>query len=182
MITQTACFTGPRASKMPYDEKSAHHERLEKVLKSEIIRLIREGVSEFFCGGQTGIDTLAALLVIGIKEELGTTARLHLALPYKGMQAAFSAVQKDDFGWIEKSADTVVYLGEKYAPHCYRDQNRYMVEKSDYLIAVAHAQTPRSGTQMTMGMARRKGIEVTAINPLTFEIMREPPTRPPVRF
>lgn len=173
MTIKSACFTGPRDSKMPYDEKSAYHEKLEKVLRRQIIRLIRIGVSEFYTGGQTGIDTLAALLVISIREELETTAKLNLVLPYRNMQAGFSELQKDNYNWIERSADTVVYLNEKYTPNCYRERNRYMVEKSDFLIGVADTERPHSGTHMTINLASKKGIEIILINPVTFNIIRE---------
>ena len=171
--TLSACFTGPRTSKMPYDEKSVQHEKLEKILKTEILKLIRIGVSEFYCGGQTGIDTLAALLVLQIRDEIGTTARLHLALPYKDIYVGFTLMQKDNLRWILKNADTVTYINEKYTSDCYKEQNRYMVERSDYLIAVAEAERPHSGTYMTINMARKKGIEIILIDLLTFKISRK---------
>ncbi len=172
MITQSACFTGPRASKMPYSETSASHERLETILKQEILSFIRNGVSEFYTGGQTGIDTLAALLVISLIDEIGTTAHLHLVLPFKDMQAGFTRLQRDDFDWIKRHADTVTYISETYTPDCYRKRNRYMIEKSQYLIAVAGKQTPHSGTHMTINMARKKGIDIVTINPITFDVTR----------
>ena len=165
MIIQSACFAGPRAAKLPYGETSVEYGRLEDALKAEIIGLVREGVSEFYTGGQTGIDTLAAQLVLSIREELGTTANLHLALPYRNMHAGFSALQRD--------ADTVSYLYDEYAPGCYRERDRYMVERSDYLVAVAGSPTPHSGTHMTIGMAREKGIYVRIIHPLTYKVTRE---------
>ena len=173
MTTLSACFTGPRESKMPYEQTCAEYGKLELVLKVEIIKLIRRGVSEFYTGGQTGIDTLAAMLVVSIRQELMTTANLNLVLPHKNMAARFSTIQKDDFNWIKRSADTVVCLGDGYTSGCYRRRNRYMVEKSDYLIAVAGAKRPYSGTYMTLGMARRKGIETIVIDPLSFEVTRE---------
>lgn len=108
MVIQSACFAGPRAAKLPYDETSAGYGRLEDVLKTEIIRLVREGVSEFYTGGQTGVDTLAAQLVLSIRDELGTTARLHLALPHPDMHAGFSALQpgkKQVYGGAERLSD-----------------------------------------------------------------------------
>lgn len=173
MVILSACFAGPRAAKLPYEETSAEYERLEDVLKEQIVRLVREGVSAFYTGGQTGVDTLAAQLVLRIREELGTTARLHLALPYRSMHAGFSALQRDASEWIEKGADTVAYLHEGYTAGCYRERNRHMVERSDYLIAVAGSFGQRSGTHMAIGMARRKGIKITLIHPLTYEVTEE---------
>jgi Uncharacterized protein conserved in bacteria len=182
MTILSACFAGPRASKMPYKDTSAEYDRLEVVLKAEIMTLVRIGVSEFYIGGQTGIDTLAALLVLQIKEEIGTTARLHLVLPYKGMQASLSIQQWDDFEWIEQRADTVTALHKEYVPGCYRERNRYMVERSDYLIAVAGKSVPHSGTHMTIDMAKRKGIDIAVIDPVSFVIKRETARGRLIRF
>ena len=35
MTIKSACFTGPRASKMPHDAKSVFHEKLEKIFSSK---------------------------------------------------------------------------------------------------------------------------------------------------
>ena len=129
MTTLSACFIGPRESRMPYAETSAEYGKLELVLKAQIIKLIRMGVSEFYTGGQTGIDTLAAMLVISIRQELMTTANLNLVLPHRNMAVWFSTLQKDNFDWIKRSADTVMCLNERYTPGCYRRRSRYMVEK-----------------------------------------------------
>ena len=165
----SVAFAGHRASKLPYNNTSKEHERLEKILKAEIVKLIRLGVSEFYVGGQTGIDTLAALLVMNIKEEFGTTANLNLVMPYKGMENSFTVLQKENYEWIKQSARTVTYLNEKYTPECYRQRNRYMIDKSDYLIAVSTGDE-RSGTQMTINMAKKKGIEIRIIDPIFYEV------------
>ncbi len=54
MLYKSACFTGPRESKMPYGDRTACHERLKTILREQILSLIREGVSDFYTGGQTG--------------------------------------------------------------------------------------------------------------------------------
>ncbi len=169
----SACFSGPRASKMPYLETSKEHEKLENVLKAEIARLIWEGVSEFYVGGQTGIDTLAALLVMNIKEEFRTTANINLVVPYKGMENSFTVLQKENFEWIKQSAKTVIYMNDKYTKNCYRERNQYMVDGSDYLGAVMMEDEIHSGTQMTINMARKKKREIIILNLVTLEIEYE---------
>lgn len=173
MLTKPACFIGPKASNMPYSEKSALHEKLEEIMRAEIIKLIRIGVSEFFTGGQTGVDMLAALLIINIREELLTTANLNLVLPYRNIQNGFSKLQKDNFDWILGSANTVTCLPEKYTHICYREANRYMVDKSGFLIAVEDEGKPGKETQMAIDMAWKKGMNTVIINPLNFRITRE---------
>jgi uncharacterized phage-like protein YoqJ len=78
------------------------------------------------------------------------------------MYTGFSKIQKENFSRILKNADTVIYASEKYTPGCYRKMKRYMVERSDYLIAVAQAAEP--GAHMIMIIARKKGIEIVIID------------------
>lgn len=170
MKTLSTCVTGHRASKMPYSDTSIEHEKLENVLKEQIIELIRLGVSEFYTGGQNGIDELTALMVLHVRDELQTTANLHLVLPYEGIDKYYNLVQKEHFEYIKKQASTVTILHDKYVNGCFRDRNRYMVDRSDYLIAVQMKDDSGSGTQMTINMAREKGIEVRVIEPVSYEV------------
>ena len=172
MRIKSACFAGHRASKMPYNEMSKEHEILENILKEEIIKLIRDGVSEFYAGGQKGIDTLAALLVLNIEEEFGTTANLNLVLPYENMQSGFSLLQMDNIERIKQKANAIIILNDEYTTSCYRERNKYMIDKSDYLIAVCMEKSSRSGTKMTINMAKKIGLEIIKINPVTYEVAR----------
>lgn len=169
----SACFIGSRASNMPYSEKSALHEKLEETLRAEIIRMIWSGVSEFYTGAQTGVDMLSALLVLNIRDELMTTANLNLVLPYRDIYKRFSKLQKDNYDWILGSANTIMCLREKYTPHCYREKNRYMVEKCDYFIAVGDEGKPERETQMAVNTARKKEMNIVIINPLNFKIRKK---------
>lgn len=170
MQTLSACFTGHRASKIPYSDTSIEHEKLENVLKEQIIELIWLGVSEFYTGGQNGIDELTALMVLYVAEEIGTTANLHLVLPYKGVEKHYNLIQKEHFEHIKRQASTVTILHDKYTSGCFRARNSYMVDRSDFLIAVQMLGDSSSGTQMTINMAMEKGIEVRVIDPISYYI------------
>lgn len=166
----SACFSGHRANKMPYSEIGKEYEKLENIIKEEITKLIREGVSEFFAGGQNGCDEVCSLIVMHLKEELGTTANLNLVLPYSGMDKGFTDIQKDNFKWIKQKAKTIKVLHEKHTKNCYRKRNQYLVDNSDFLIAIRMKNALHSGTQMTINLAKKKGIEVRIINPITYEV------------
>lgn len=172
--TLSACFSGYTECKMPYSETSKEHEKLEEVLKTEIARLIWEGVSEFYVGGLTGIDTLAALLVMNIKEEFRTTANINLVVPYKGIENSFTVLQRENFEWIKQSAKTVTYMNDKYTKNCYRERNQYLVDNSDYLVAVMMEDETHSGTKMTINMGKEKSVEVRIIDPITYEVKTIP--------
>jgi nucleoside 2-deoxyribosyltransferase len=49
-----------------------------------------------------------------------------------------------------------------------------MVDNSDFLIAVLDKKHKDSGTTMTINMAKRKGIEILIIDPVTYEVERIP--------
>lgn len=163
MTKSAACFTGHRESKLPYSITSKEYGEIENKLKDEITNLIRLGVTEYYVGGQTGIDTTCAQLVIHLRDELYTTLNLHLVIPYKGMDISFNQRQKDDYEWVMKNADSITFLHDKYTPSCFRERNQYMVDRSDYLIAVWD-RSKRSGTAMAMNMGRRKGINIIIIS------------------
>lgn len=168
----SACFTGHRESKMPYTVISKEHEKLENIIKEEIERLIRLGVTEFYVGGQTGIDELAGLMIIYLRDEIGIKAKLNLILPYRGMDKNYNSIQKVHFDWISKKADSVIILNDYYTKNCYRQRNQYMVDKSDFLIAVKMKDALCSGTQMCINIAKKKGIEIRIIDTATYKIGR----------
>lgn len=176
--TITVAFAGHRASKMPYDEKSKEHEKLEQILKSEILDTMRNGASEFYCGYQSGIDTLEALMVLHLKEEIGTTANLNIIIPYKKMYNSFDDMQKINADWIIDRANNVDVLHEEYTKDCYKERNIKMIQKANILIAVLKKDNKHSGTQMTITLAKKKGIEVRIIDPVTYEIEVIPAKKP----
>jgi uncharacterized phage-like protein YoqJ len=163
----SCCFSGHRASKMPYSDISTKHKHLEDLLTQVIDDCILKGVVDFYVGGQNGIDTLAGLLVLWIKDLTRANINLHLVLPYKDFDATFTPLQRDDFEWIKKYAASVKYIHDNYTKSCFRDRNQYMIDKSDYLIAVCKKGHARSGTRMTINMAKKRGIEVIWIDPIT---------------
>ena len=177
--TITVAFAGHRARKMPYDEKSKEHEKLERILKSEILNTMRNGAPEFYCGYQSGIDTLAALMEINLMEEIGTKANLNIIIPYKKMYNSFDDMQKINADWITDRANNVDVLHEEYTKGCYKERNKKMMQKANILIAVFIKDSKHSGTQMTISLAKKKGIEIRIINPVTYEIEVIPAKYPP---
>ena len=148
MQLKSAIFTGPKEKELPFSIDSKEYEDMKNKLKEEIADLIWLGVSEFYVGGQTGIDALCAGIVIGLREELYTTANLHLVIPYRGMEKEFNQRQMDEFDWIMENANSALYISDNLPivkrlfykffnilPKCFKDRNRYMVKRSNYLLA-----------------------------------------------
>lgn len=174
MKTKSSCFTGHRENKLPYNIKSKEYELVENQIKDEILRLINIGVTDFYVGGQTGVDTTSAQLVIYLRDVCGYPIKLHLVIPYKDMYMFSTPLQQDDFVFIQKRVDSEVVLNEKYVKDCFRQRNQYMIDRSDYLVAVWDGNR-NSGTWMTINMGNKKGLHITIINiPLTQKKEEQP--------
>lgn len=170
MKTMSACFAGYTTSELPYEELSKEYEGLENVLKKEITRLMRLGVSEFYVGGQNGIDETCSLLVLYLKEHIGATANLNLVLPHLDITKEFTELQRDNLEWINRHAKTVKILHKDYSENCYEEQHQYMIGKSDFLIAVQIQNKHNIEIQNTIDIAKIKGIEIIIIDPLSYNI------------
>jgi len=74
MNNHSCCFTGHRD--IPTEARASIQKRLE----AEVINLILQGVTDFYAGGALGFDTMAAIMVLSLKEDF-PQIRLCLALP-----------------------------------------------------------------------------------------------------
>ena len=175
----SCCFAGHRESKLPYKYGTDQYEKLRNILKDVIKDLIKCGVANWYAGCQNGIDNLASMIVLELKEEIGTTAYLHLIQPYKDMELDFEPRQEQEYQEIKSNADSFQVLHQIKTSNCYRERNQRMVDKSDFLIAVLDRRQSASGTIMTINMAKRKGIEIRIIDAVTYEVETIPAKTPP---
>lgn len=106
---QSACFTGHR--KISGDIANLT-ERLYDTIEQGIIDL---GLTDFYTGGSTGFDELAARTVLKLCE-VYQHIKLHLILPCSNEEqtAKWTASQKTEFYRILELADTVEYTSEHY--------------------------------------------------------------------
>ena len=108
--------------------------------------LVDSGYNALHHGDCIGMDALA--------HELGVLYEylIYIHPPINNKYRAFKDRQKRD-AWVSP-------------PKPYRQRNQEIVDASDYLIAVPEDPNninPRSGTSMTINMAKRKGIPVMVI-------------------
>lgn len=175
----SCCITGHREMKLPYRYGTEKYRQLKETLKAEIKSLMRQGVAHWYAGCQNGIDNLSAVIVLELATELNSTAYLHLVQPYEGMEKEFNQRQRQEFEMIKAKAKSIQVLNKTKTPDCYQERNHYMVDQSDFLIAVLDKRHMASGTIMTINMAKRKGMEIQIIDPLTYEVERIPAKIPP---
>ncbi len=154
---RACCFTGHR---------KISHEKLSSVLtrlQLEIGLMTERGVNHFITGGALGFDTLAALAVIGIKQQT-EDAFLHLMLPCHDQCYHWTQRDIEVYNYIKSRADSFDYVAEHYHSGVMQLRNRAMVDASANCIcywdsSIANEKTG-SGTLYTVNYARKSGIQI----------------------
>lgn len=125
-------------------------------IKSEVIKAINSGVTEFLNGGQGSFDWMAASVVHDLKKDY-PDIKSYLIIPY----LSFSIRDKDLF-------DEVIYP-EGFEKYHFKSaipaRNKYMVDQSQY--AICYVDHGWGGAAQTYERAKKKGL--TIVNLGTYE-------------
>lgn len=148
---RTCCFTGHR------DVKKSEYERLATAICSMIDTLHTEGFTEYICGGALGFDTVAAVTVINLKK-LYPDIRLIIAKPCPEQASRWAEPDRALYQRILDRADEVVTVSPVYTRSCMLERNRYMVDRSEMLIA--YVKRAEGGSAYTLRYAEKKGLDI----------------------
>jgi len=134
------CFTGHRVL------SEAEQQNVLNTLNDKIQEIIDQGVTVFRNGGALGFDTLAALHILALKKKY-PQIKLYMDLPHRGQAQHWTAEEQRVYEYILACADKVTYVSDTYRAGCMQKRNRYMVDRSDYVIA--YVRKVRSGSYYT---------------------------------
>ncbi|MEG1559579.1 MAG: SLOG family protein [Clostridia bacterium] len=166
----TCSFAGYRPQKLSilYDELSSPCVLLKRRLKSEIERMIENNnVATFISGMAMGIDLIAAEIVLIVKKERPyDDIRLVTAIPFEGQDDSWCGEYRKRYRHVLDMADEQVIISEYYTRACMYERNRYMVDNSDYIIAVFDGKS--GGTKYTLDYAIKRGVGSVVIDPRDF--------------
>lgn len=163
-IKTTCCFTGHRPEKLPGNgnvTESMALRRILSVLRLAIEEAVNEGYKTFVSGMAPGIDLWSATFIRDLKVK-NPEINLVCVLPCKDQKKSLYGENLYDYNLILDSASQVICLNEKYTSFCMRERNQFMVDHSSKIIAVVN--NYRSGTGMTINMAKKKGIDIRVID------------------
>lgn len=159
---KTCCFTGHRPQTLGFGEKTKKCDYLKTSIKSEIVKLIEnEGVKNFISGMALGVDTYAAKIVLELKEQYPDIT-LECAIPCENQAEKWHEPERDTYYDIIEHCDKETMLQTRYTPYCMQKRNEYMVDHSDFVIAVWNGQP--SGTGNMVDYARRNNKSVILIS------------------
>ncbi len=171
MREKSCCFTGHRPSKLSwgYNEEDSECLRLKTKLRKVIEGKIKEGVRIFYTGMAQGVDIWAAEAVLLLREIYPNNGiRLIAVIPHEEQAKYWSKEYQDRYFKILAVVDEKIILYPHYTRSCMHERNRYMVERSKYLIAVFGGE--QGGTSSTIDYARKRGLEIVSIDPNTLNI------------
>lgn len=150
---RTVCFTGHREIRA---KDTALYNTLYKTLED----LILQGFLYFGTGGARGFDTLAAEVVIALKEKY-PQIHLILVLPFKNQylhEKGWSNEEIEQYHDFKEKASKVVHTQETYSSGCYYKRNRHLVDFSS--VCVCYQYKNSGGTAYTTKFAKEKGLKI----------------------
>lgn len=154
MQDKTCCFTGHRV--IPVHQR----DRIYKALKIEIIKLIESGYCYFGVGGALGFDTLAAQVILELKQ-VYLHIKLILVLPCMEQTKGWSATDISIYEDIKNRCNKYTYTSEHYYSGCMHKRNRHLVDHSTVCIACLTRQS--GGTAFTVDYAKKHNVRVINI-------------------
>lgn len=159
----------PQRFKFKYNEQAPLCCAIKAALAELIKVLYDKGVRLFYVGGAVGVDTWAAEIIIDLKrDEQFSDMKLFCAIPFPEQSNKFKDRPKKRYEKILNQCDYKKIVSRQYSPVVYKRRNYFMVDNSQYLIAVYDQdRSIRSGTGQTVNYAIKKGLDIVFIHPDT---------------
>ena len=173
MNMRSCAITGHRPTrfKWKYKENNTGCKRLKKRIKDQCVLLYERGVRQFWVGGSLGVDMWTAEILLRLKEQPEySEIELMIALPFADHDSTWDDRSKQRMAFLIKHSAKTVTVGASDQPPVvnYRRRNEFLVNQADCLLAVYdNDRSIRSGTGMTVNLAKKKGIPVICIHPDT---------------
>ena len=157
------CCTGHRPNGFTFDYFKDEEKRNAYLtaLQSKIVFAVEQGATQFISGMSLGVDLDFAEIILKLKAKFPIT--LECAMPYPDYFVRWSFEDEKRNYEILKSADKVTLVSDRYFNGCLFKRNRYMVDKSDLVIAVFNGEK-KGGTFYTLSYAEKQGKHIQIID------------------
>jgi uncharacterized phage-like protein YoqJ len=166
----SACFSGHRHRRFHFSFDESHNDclKIKELLREWIEFLISKGVSTFFSGFCAGVDLWSVSIVMDLKKQ-HPHIQVHAVIPFKDQPKRWSSEQQNIYNDLLEQCDHVTILHDKFRRGCYFERNRFMVDNSDYLLAVFDGSN-KGGTYYTTNYSRTKNKKIIVIHPDSLEV------------
>ena len=162
----TCCFTGYRPQKLPWgtNESDVRCRELKKRIYNAVAALYDAGIRHFICGMALGCDMIFCEAVIRLRE-MYWDVTLEAAVPGSRQSERWDEKGQARYEELVSLCDDCTMIDEGDYTESLLARNRYMVDHSCVLLSVYDGRP--GGTQYTISYARKAGIEIIEIPPLT---------------
>lgn len=162
LLPRAVCFSGHRPEKFPFDTSvKLYRDMFCSLLYLHSSEAIQDGYHTFYCGMQRGVDIWAGQQILKLKAR-HPEIRLICVSPYEQEIRSRHGSDLRDYEELRDSCDEFVSLSREYHRNCYTDRNRYMVDRSGYLICALSDY--KSGTSQTLAYAKKRGLKFHTID------------------
>ncbi len=127
-------------------------EKTEKI-KEELSRLKAEGVSRFITGCEQGIDLIFAEEVLK-----DSSLSLECVCAYEEQAALYSEKERERFFRVLMESSLVIHTSKKRNFGCKTKRDRYMIDKSDYIVCYWDKIAPYTGELLQYAASLNKKI------------------------
>lgn len=159
----TACFTGHRPNKLKGYKAEDNKELLWRLHTETVRHIEKYDVDTFINGLALGIDLWSAKIVLKLKEKY-PHIKLISAIPCRNHPSKWNKESRDLWQEVcDKSDEVVLVTDEDYKPYLMQVRNIWMVDKSEYVIAVWDGTD--GGTGNCVKYARNKEKQIKIIKP-----------------
>ncbi len=155
-MIKNCCCTGHRPKGFPfkYDIDKQKHTAYLQTLEEKIELAITEyGITNFISGMALGVDMDFAETVLKLRNKYSIT--LECAIPCPNQTLKWNDKDKLRYNEILNRADTVTLVSNRYDRDCMLKRNRFMVDKSQMIIAVFNG-IEKGGTWYTINYAKKE--------------------------
>ena len=163
-MIKSCCCTGHRPKGFPfyYDVDDVSHNIYIQTLEEKIeLAITKYGITNFISGMALGVDMDFAELVLKFRKKYSIT--LECAIPCPTQTLKWYDYYKIRYKRILAKADKITLISEYYTQNCMFERNRYMVDKSELVIAVFNG-IKKGGTWYTINYAQKQNKNIDLLD------------------
>ena len=160
----TCCFTGHRPNKLPWgnNESDPRCADLKARLGAALETAYADGYRHFLCGMALGCDLYFCEAVLDLRDRFGDVT-VEAAVPCEEQSARWRERDRNRYFALLERCDYETLVQHHYTAGCMQRRDRYMVDRSQRIIAAYDGRT-LGGTMYTLTYALRQGLETVILD------------------
>lgn len=120
--------------------------------------LMDNNCRKFYCGMALGVDTIAAMACLDLKES-GQSIKLIACIPFVGQESKWPEESRQHYySLLERCDERVIVCDGGYAPYKMQERNKYMVDRSDIVLAVWDGSSGGTANCVNYAISKNKKI------------------------